>query len=440
MTVPATTARNRVALGVFVAVVLAFSAARYVEKIRKPSRDGTLTKSAILRWRDQVEGLLAGEDVYAKYNYPNPPIQGLILAPFTAGDRTAGALAWFALKAAMAVVALVWALQLVRANGPPLPDVAVFLTVVFSSHAVLGDLSHGNVNIFIAFLVLGALELYRRGAPMSAGVTLGLAIACKVTPALFVPYFVWKRAWRLVLGCVAGCVLWLAVVPGLALGWRHNAELLASWFDTMVRPFVVDGKVTSEHANQSIPGLTVRLLTGQPSSMVYDEDDGHAKPDEFHNFTDIGTAGAKWVVRGFQAAFVLGVVLLCRNPGRPGRVGVGFAAECSYVVLGMLLFSERTWKHHGVVLMLPFALLSAVTLDGSASRWLRRTCGGVLAVVFVLILGPSLAGGDAQDLALTYGSHTAVFLLLTGAVVAVLVALRRGGLGSIVSPTRERGP
>src|SRR5437762_12357552 len=33
------------------------------------------------------------------------------------------------------------------------------------------------------------------------------------------------------------------------------------------------------------------------------------------------------------------------------------AAEFALIVLGMLLFSERTWKHHCVTLMLPFGVL-----------------------------------------------------------------------------------
>ena len=415
--------RRRVLFWVLLIAVVLVSGYRYAEKIGKPSRDGTQTKSAILRWRDQIEGLAKGEDIYAKYNYPNPPVQAIILSPLVELDRVPGALLWFALKVGMACLSIVWAFRLVRGDGPPLSDGAKLLTIVFAAHAILGDLSHGNVNIFIAFLVFAALELQRRARPVAGGLTLALAIACKVTPALFVPYFVWKRAWRMVLGCVVGCGLWLLVVPGIALGWQHNADLLASWFNTMVKPFVIDGRVTSEHANQSIPGLTFRLLTSEPSTIHYPEDDdGKPHADEFHNVADIGKTGAKWVVRGCQGLFVLGVVGLCRTRSRTGRV---YAAECSYVMLGMLLFSERTWKHHGVVLILPFAVLASVAFDRAAKPWLRKSAGGIFAAVLVLILGPSTVGGEGQDLALTYGSHTAVFLLLTAGVLLVLLPAAR---------------
>ncbi len=433
--------RRRTLFWVLLAAVVLVSAFRYADKVRKPSRDGTQTKSAILRWRDQIEGLAKGEDIYAKYKYPNPPVQALILSPLVELDRLPGALLWFALKVLMAGVSTVWAFRLVRGDGPDLPDGAKLLTVIFAAHSVLGDLSHGNVNIFIAFLVFAALELRRRGLPEAGGLTLALAVACKVTPALFLPYFIWKRAWRMLAGAGVGCVLWFLVVPGAALGWRHNADLLASWYDTMVKPFVIEGRVTSEHANQSIPGLTFRLLTNQPSSLVYDEEDGKPHAVEFHNVADIGPDGAKWVVRGCQALFVLGVVGLCRSRAVTGRV---YAAECAYVMLGMLLFSERTWKHHGVVLILPFAVLAAVASDRSAKRWLRRAAVADFAAVSALILGPSLVGGELQDLALTFGSHTAVFLLLTLGVLLVLLPSARatppGGAPSAAAAGTSTGP
>jgi hypothetical protein len=51
---------------------------------------------------------------------------------------------------------------------------------------------------------------------------------------------------------------------------------------------------------------------------------------------------------------------------------------------------------------------------------------GTLAVAGVLMVGPSLVGGDFQDLAMVYGSHTAAFGLLAAAVGVVAGGRRFG--------------
>ncbi len=413
------------ALGVLAVV----TSVRYVRKIEHPSALGTQTRSAFLRWRGQIvgqfdqhdkwlPGLKQGADVYARYSYPNPPVMALILWPFYELPVTAGAILWFYLKVGMAALAAGWAFRLAADAGRPLPDWAKLLAVVLALHPVLSDLSHGNVNIFIAFLVFGGLDLFRRRWDFSAGVVLALAVACKVTPGLFLPYLLWKRAWKASAGMAVGLGLWLFVVPGAALGWQHNLTLLHSWYDVMVGPFLVDGKITSERANQSIPGTVVRLLTAEPSELAYDEDDKPV-PKEFHNLTDIGRANARWVIRGFQAAFALALAVFCRgwlSRSVGPRQGLRFGAEVGLILLGMLLFSERTWKHHAVTLILPYAVLAGAL----AVPRLRALAAVALIVAAVLTLGPSVLPDKGQDVALVYGAYTAAFLALTAAMCGVI--------------------
>jgi alpha-1,2-mannosyltransferase len=406
-------------------LVLAFAATavRYYFKAEKPSRTGDLTRTAFLRWRPQILALQTNTNIYTAFNYPNPPIMALVLAPFVALPPLVGAMAWFAAKVAMAVWLLGWA---VRAVGADPPGWAIGAAVLLAMHPILGDLSHGNVNLFIAFLVIGALALFTARRDFAAGVVLALAIACKVTPALFLPYFVWKRAWRAVAGTLAGLALWLAIVPSAALGWDRNAELLASWFDTMVKPFVVEGKVTSEHANQSIPGLTFRLLTAEPSFLAYDDDDKPVASD-YHNVASLAPNRAQLIVKGLMLAFAAVSVWLCRWPthraGVP-RAGPWLAAEFALVLLGMLLFSERTWKHHATTLIVPFAVLAwAATAEALAPRARRFILGSGIAIGLLLVV-PSLLPEAAQDLTLVYGAATAAYSLTALAVIVALAAGR----------------
>jgi hypothetical protein len=248
---------------------------------------------------------------------------------------------------------------------------------------------------------------------------MALAIACKVTPALFVAYFVWKRAWRALGGVGLGLALFFFVIPAAVLGWHANAELLSSWVDQMVTPFLVGGKVTSEHSNQSLPGLIHRLLTASPSFSIYVDD--VYTPTEYHNLLALGPSGAGWVVRGCMATFSAIGIWCCRTPTRP-RASAALAAEYALVVLGMLLFSERTWKHHGVTLVLPFGVLCYALAAGAVGRRMRVYLIGTLIAVEALLATTStgLLPDDWAKLAQVYGAYTWGFLLLAAALVAVL--------------------
>ena len=404
-------------LGLLVVLLIATSA-KYVAKVMKPGDTGQQTRSAFLRWRAMILDVFDGANVYVgKNEYPNPPVMAIILRPFAELPPVAGAMAWFYAKVLMAVLAAVWAFRLA---GPHVPDGAKAAAILLALPAIAGDLTHNNVNIFILFLVAACLELYRRGRDVASGLVLGLAIACKVTPLLFLAYFVWKRAGRVVAGCAAGLVLWLAVVPGLAFGWDRNAELLTDWYRLMVERPLLKGEVTTEHANQALPGFVYRLFTHSPSYIEYEQTPAGdiPVPGDYHNLIDIGRPAAWVVVKGLTAAFALAVVLLCRAP-RSERSGWRFAAECGLIVLGMMLLSERTWKHHATVLLIPAAALAyAAALD--LPPRVRRFVVGSLVASLALMTLPGVFGSKAGDLGLVYGTHTLAFLLLTAATCRVL--------------------
>jgi hypothetical protein len=375
-------------------------------------------RSAILRWRPQLHQL-SEENIYERFTYPNPPIMALILEPLAHLPPLAGSLAWFYLKVGMALLSLVWVFRLVESVGVPFPPWAKALTVLLSLRPIMGDLAHGNVNLFILFVVIGALFAYHRQRDWTAGTLLALSICCKVTPALFVPYFLWKRSWKVLGGCAVGLVLFFVVVPGTILGHARNLELLGSWADVMVKPYVLDGEVTSEHPNQSLPGLLYRL--GTPSTMALTDE----VPARSYHLADVDPSLLRWFVKGCMAVFVLAVVWSCRTPTEP-RQGWRLAAEFAVVALGMLIFSERTWKHHCVTLVLPFAVIAYYLAACRPRRGLRTYLIGSLVVSMILMATTSTSLlqplDNAAKLAQVYGAYLWSNLVL---LVALFVLLRQ---------------
>jgi len=407
--------------------LLLFFVALSVQYALKASRSSH--SSAFQRWRDQILSLSDGEDIYERYNYPNPPIMALILTPVATLPEWTGlpvltcALVWFWLKVGMTLLALAWVFRIVEVPGRPFPLWARVLTVLLTLRPIAGDLSHGNVNLFILFLVVGFLHAFHRGRDFLAGIVLGLAMACKVTPALFVPYLAWKRAPRALAGCAAGIALffWPGFVPACFLGWSENLQQVNSWTTQMVKPFLVEGVVTSEHNNQSLPGLVYRLTTHSPSFVEYP--DNQWTPVRWHNVLSLSPDAARWLVKGFMALFVLLVVWTCRTPREgPGADPPRLAAEYGIVVLGMLLFSERTWKHHCVTLLVPFAVLSYHLVLLWTRKGLRTYLIGSLAAVVLLMTSTSISllGRDGGKLAQVYGAYVFAFLVLLAALAVVL--------------------
>ena len=398
-------------LAVFIAVSVQYTA---------KTSDGK--RSALIRWIPAFLEFEAGQNIYDKYLHPNSPTMVLILLPFAHMPPLVAGLTWFYLKAGVTLLALHWVFRLVESPGQPFPPWAKALAVLLSLDPVLGDLSHGNVNLFILFLLIAALYVLHRGWEGWAGVLLALAIDCKVTPALFVPYLIWKRRWKTLAGCAIGVPVFLWVMPALVLGFEKNAEFVGSWLHAMIRPFLVEGRVFySEHNNQSLPGLIARMLTRGPSFSTYQGDLYVSL--EWHNLAALDPRWAAWLVKGCMGAFAMVVVWACRTPAntkQPWRL----AAEYGLVVLGMLLFSERTWKHHCVTLLLPFAVLCYYLAVCRPGPRLRGYLIGSLAAAVLFMLSTSTGLWRPLDrigeLAQVYGAFVWAYLLLAAALIVLL--------------------
>jgi alpha-1,2-mannosyltransferase len=448
---------------------------QYSIKVMTPKRDGQ-TASAVLRWANQIQRLDDGEDVHRTLNYPNPPIMALILLPISELAQVSpliAALTWFYLKVFMTVLAILWTFRMLETSEAPFPPWAKALTILLSIRPIIGDLSHGNVNLFILFLVVGSLYAFNRERDLLAGILLALAIACKVTPAMFLAYFLWKRAWKVLISVIIGLFLFFIVVPSGWLGWEGNMRSLSSWFDGMVKPFLFGTFVTPEHSNQSLPGLLTRLLTENPSSSTYIAD--QYTPIRYHNLAEFTMPTIKRLNQLVMGLFAICVMLTFRTSIRQGRQKPALVAEYALIMIGMLLFSERTWKHHCVTLLVPFAVICHAlaqripTRDGlwpdvagtwKSGLWLITGIGlsiGLMSLTSTgmlgedppklhevvestaLIGGPTLALGMSNTgiltdspakLAQVYGAYTFAFLIL----ISMLFWLLRLQLEKSASP------
>ncbi len=202
-----------------------------------------------------------GVNIYDEMMFPNPPIMPITLYPLMTLPPVAGRSAWFALKAALTAVAAWLCFRMVRREDRVLPSWVQGPILLLSFRPILSDLHHGNNNLVILFLIVAMLYAWRKGYDVLAGLLLALAISYKVTPALFVPYFLYKRSWRVVGATALGLGMFLLIVPSLVIGPGFNGECLGMWWHRMMTPFLVKGAVSPQEINQSMAGVLTRLLT-----------------------------------------------------------------------------------------------------------------------------------------------------------------------------------
>jgi len=388
-------------------------------------------RSAFIRWRHQVLEMMAGANIYDDYYFPNPPIMPLTLYPLMALPPVEGALAWFGLKAALAAASVLMCLRMVRLGDRPVPSWVQAMVVVLSLRPIMSDLHHGNNNIVILFLVVATLAAWRKGYDVLAGLILAYAIAFKVTPALFIPYFAYKRSWRTVGATMLGIGIFLLIVPSLFLGPDFNGVCLGTWWQHILSPYVLRNDGSPQEINQSMIGVMTRLLTKPREGF------GRYVIQQRVNFVEWNP---RLVVQGLKVASVglIGVLAwLCRTR-YARRDDPRLLGEFSLVVLTMLFVSERSWKHHFVTVLLPYVYLSYRVGVPGLPRRARIVLGSALVLSALLMattsteMGGLFARHQGHKIAQAYG-----MFLWSGVVLFLATAWRVKVEGNI--PPAEIG-
>ncbi|HEX7306346.1 glycosyltransferase 87 family protein [Lentzea sp.] len=118
-----------------------------------------------------------------------------------------------------------------------------------------GGTDLGQINMILIGLV--ALDCLLPRTPWPRGLLVGLAAAIKLTPAIFVLYFLSRRRWRPALTAIG--TFTAAALTGWALAPAESARF---WFHAVLDPQRVGGLAYT--ANQSLRGLLFRLGAPEP--------------------------------------------------------------------------------------------------------------------------------------------------------------------------------
>ncbi len=152
--------------------------------------------------------------------YVYPPQFAVLFSYFALLPFKVAALVWNSLGLLFTWISA-FLLATLAANGRSAPLLRVLIVaMVMSYYGVFNDLTISNANWLILFLLSCFYVLHVRYKKSSfAGIALGLAVLCKVTPVMIIAYFILKKEWNLVLSALCTIVV-ITIGTGLIIGFH----------------------------------------------------------------------------------------------------------------------------------------------------------------------------------------------------------------------------
>ena len=327
---------------------------------------------------------------------PTPPISLLVLAPFSKLPRSVAQFVWVCLKLPMACLVFLLATAIVARSGTRLNATALMLIVACWWLPVIVDMQEGQVNFLALLPLIAGLYVAQRetvAGDLSAGWLIGLGAAVKVTPVVFIAYFLWKRRWRVALSGVVSLVACSVLLPALFFGWDQTIRWLGQWMNIMIFPYAVGGKVVYA-TTQSVGSFALRLLTPQAAFEIHRDD---VFRYGYMNLAALSGDVVHKMVRVAMAAVAIGGLVWTWRP-LPTLRSQRYVLEIGAVAAFMLWFSERTWVHHYISFILTLSAAGMVLSDPAVSEPRRR-------LMKRLLIFFAIAAACASDLGRLFGAH-----------------------------------
>lgn len=378
--------------------------------------------------------MLAGEPIYRPTEpkpFTYPPFFAVPFIPlgFLASEAMQRAI-WYLINVAVLawiVVTLDRAFTRFRTapNGQRAPPTWLFwclLAVLAGRHvtSVFENQSHDLLILACVVLASGAgLAI----AEPRAGAWAGIGAACKATPALFGPVFVWQRRFR---AAVAVAIVAVAVtlLPDLLFPAKHGSWV-GQWYDSFLSK-ITPGQTASaagawapwNKLNQNLAGSIYRLSTPVENSGRHLFDVSLWNPDR---------QSLAWLTVGAQL-LVLAVLCWVTRPSLTSRLDaeelrLRRLGEGGAIASAMVLLSPMSSKSHFCVLLLPLA----VCLVDVLYRDRDRIVIALLGVVFLTgtLTSKGILGNRLGDQVLARGSVTLCAIVTLAAVSRVLLSRAR---------------
>lgn len=286
----------------------------------------------------------------------------------------------------------------------PGSDSAGFASAALTFVIVLGwfirDMDDaGQQLLLLTLLTLAAWSLVRN-KNVIAGLWLGLAVAYKATPLLYLPLLIYKRKWKSAVVMAVTIVLLNCVVPAVFIGWDKNVQGNQLFFtkaqeikqETSLDP-TKNGVEPAIHLNRSLRIAIARyLMTFEPGHVLFlghpedcpriDENTAQARPHPlFIQPLNISPEKASQIIMGILLLMALAMAVRYRKAWGDTPNQADIAPEWTGVMLLCAILSPLCWGQHMVLLIPAIFLILREQLAMHGPKW-RMV---LIWVVFILI-------------------------------------------------------
>lgn len=376
-----------------------------------------------------AERMMDGQEIYRTDDlkpFTYPPFFAVPFVPLALLPEMLQRAAWYLVN----VTALVLIIRMLsRCVMPMLGEgkrrLFWWLVALLAGRHVLAVFENQSHDLLVFLAVMASVYAAVRPRESLAGFWAGAGAACKATPGLFLPVFVWQRRFRAaVFVMLAGIVLTL--LPDLAFPRDDGRLWSVSWFQTFVQG-VKPGETAQVEGtwnawnklNQNLSGTIYRLTT--PVERV---------GDYMFDVSVVQLSDkARSLVTAAGQGLVFLILLLATRPGLSrgldaGALGIRRLGEAGAVVCAMVLLSPMSSKSHFCVLLIPAAFCVAHLMYHRRDTLLVILLGVVF--VFGSLTAKDLLGTQLGNEILARGSVTLCAICMLLAVTRVLLIANNG--------------
>jgi Protein of unknown function (DUF2029). len=324
--------------------------------------------------------------------YIYPPFFACMISPLAFLNMEAASFLWYILSLALFAVSIALSAKMIfgHTNIKRMWDSMLFLPkavfLTFAGAIFLDNISLLQSNILLFFAVVTGLYYFTNKRFMIGGIFFGLAISIKLLPALFLPYFIVKRKFKM----AAWCLVWIAVftllVPTLFLGTKGTIDSLKAWNGSMFAKSITSvpnddmmGQMFNP-VNQSITASLSRWLIKNDAAISYWKNNCYKKyPRLLANFQGpLSRSSALTISYIVEFLLVAATLIYCMRRKKLDE-NTALNSEFALVFIALLFLDPYLKTPHLIFIVFP-AMFIASSIKGRHWKYYVFAAAAILYI------------------------------------------------------------